>query len=123
MAKGRKGERGLPTRSFLPMKPIWALALGVASLVAIQGCKRKEPIPGPKAGVATVVVYAQTATAYARAPGIAYFQGSLDEAFANSAPARNCREYGVAMPRTAELGRARKKLNLPSPEAAPIMRP
>jgi hypothetical protein len=70
-----------------------------------------------------VVVYAQTAAAYARAPGIAYFQGSLDEAFANTSPARNCREYGVAMPRAVELGRARKKLNLPSPDAPPIIRP
>jgi len=105
------------------MKLRWALALGLASLVAIQGCKRKEPIPGPKAGVATVVVYAHMAAAYARTPGIAYFQGSLDEAFANTALQRSCREYGMTMPRAVEVGRVRKKLSLPSPEAPPIIRP
>lgn len=106
------------------MKLMWALALGVASLVAIQGCKRKEPIPGPKVvGLATVVVRAGMSGADVHTPGIAWFQGSLDEAFAHTALPRNCREYGVAASRASELGRMRKKLTLPTREAPPMMRP
>lgn len=105
------------------MKMLWVLPLGLAALVAVQGCKRKEPepIPGPKAGLAMAVVYAaRTASTEARAPGIAWFQGSLDEAFARAAMPRNCWEYGTS-PRAGELTRARKKLNLPSSEIPQII--
>ena len=106
------------------MKMLWVLPLGLAALAAIQGCKRKEPepIPGPKAGLAAAVVYARTASTYMRAPEIAWFQGSLDEAFARTAMPRNCREYGIS-PRGSELARSRKKLNMPPSEIPQIMRP
>jgi hypothetical protein len=58
------------------MKALWVLTLGLAALAATQGCKRKEPIPGPKA--------VSVALGQARAPGIVWFQGGLDEAFART---------------------------------------
>lgn len=107
------------------MKMLWVLPLGLAALVAIQGCKRKEPepIPGPKARLAMAVVYAQTVSTSARAPGIAWFQGSLEEGFARSAMPTNCLEYSASPPRRSELMRARKKLDLPASEIPQIMRP
>jgi hypothetical protein len=106
------------------MRTLWVLTLGVVALTAVQGCKRKEePIPGPKAGLAAM------AYVHAHTPGIAYFQGSLDEAFAGTLH-RNCREHTVAAPRTTETGHSRKHPNLPSPVGAcgmescpPITRP
>src|SRR5258708_24069558 len=58
------------------MRKLWILIVGLVALTAADGCKRNapEPIPGPKAVPAVV--------GHARAPGIAWFQGSLDEAFA-----------------------------------------
>jgi hypothetical protein len=69
------------------MRTLWVSALTLAALTAVAGCKQKEPepIPGPKAGVSRE-----------RVPGIAWFQGSLDEGFSRtghhlSAPRRELR--------------------------------
>ena len=91
------------------MRMLWVLTLGLAALATVQGCKQKpEPIPGPKAGTAAGI--------YVHTPGIAWFQGSLDEAFASAQLPRNCREYRLAAPRSQDLARSRKKLSLPSSE-------
>lgn len=60
------------------MRTLWVVILVVVATAAVPGCKRKlpEPIPDPKAA-STVAVHA-----HAHAPGIAWFQGSIDEAFA-----------------------------------------
>jgi hypothetical protein len=58
------------------MRTIGVLFLGLLALAAAQGCKHKrpEPIPGPKAGTPVARQF--------RPAGIAWFQGSLEEAFA-----------------------------------------
>jgi hypothetical protein len=106
------------------MKMLWVLTLGLATVGAVEGCKRKEPepIPGPKARLAAAVEYSHAARAYMHTPGIAWFQGSLDEGFARPTLPLLCREH-AAEPRTTELSRARKKLDLPSSEVPLIMRP
>ena len=95
------------------MKTLWVLTLGLVALTAAQGCKRTEPIPGPKAGLAAMTYV------HMHTPGIAYFQGSLDEAFARSDHRRNCREQALTAPRTSELARSRKHPNLPPPLPSP----
>lgn len=72
MAKGVRRMRGT----------LWVVSLGLVALVTTQGCKRKdpEPIPGPKAAVAAGVGM----VGRIRTPGIAWFQGSLDEGFARA---------------------------------------
>ena len=86
------------------MRRLWVLTLGLAALATVQGCKQKpEPIPGPKAGVAAGI--------YVHTPGIAWFQGSLDEAFASPKLPRSCQDYRVTAPRSEDLARSRKKLS------------
>src|SRR5690242_549793 len=89
------------------MRTLWVLTLALVSLAAIQGCKQKpESIPGPKA-----------MAPYVGPPGIAWFQGSLDEAFARADIPQHCRgEYFVA-PHAPELIRTRKR---PSATVAPV---
>jgi hypothetical protein len=92
------------------MRSVWVLALGLVALATTEGCKRKEPepIPGPKAGSALI--------SYTHTPGIAWFQGSFDEAFAGRALPKHCRgEHTAAAPRTTDLARNRKRLNPPTP--------
>jgi hypothetical protein len=96
------------------MNKLWVLTLGLVALTVVQGCKRKEPepIPGPKAGLGMV--------AFAHPPpGIAWFQGSLDEAFARTEMHLNCRDRALMAPRATEMMRARKRLNTPAPVACP----
>jgi hypothetical protein len=79
------------------MRTLWVLTLGLVALATTQGCKRKEPepIPGPKA----------VSMAIARAPGIAWFQGGLDEAFTR--PPRICStEPRTIAPLAPDLARA-----------------
>jgi hypothetical protein len=95
------------------MRALWILALGLATLAAVQGCKRRDPkpLPGPQSAMAL-------AADNIHAPGIAWFQGSLDEAFARTELWRNCTgENGAAAPRASELARARKRPNEPFPMA------
>jgi hypothetical protein len=96
------------------MRTLWVLTLGLVALAAVQGCKRNDPkpLPGPRADGVMV--------AYVHTPGIAWFQGSLDEAFARPELPRNCRERGVAAPWAPEPLRARKHLSLPSPAVCTI---
>ena len=92
------------------MRTIWVVTLGLVALTAVQGCKQKEPepIPGPKAGAVTVP--------FVHTPGIAWFQGSFDEAFARTDAPRSCRgERDLAAPQAAELPRPRKRANSESP--------
>ena len=65
------------------MRALWVVILGVAAMTAVPGCKRREPepIPGPKSGPAMA--------GHARTPGIAWFQGSIDEAFARTRMRKN----------------------------------
>jgi len=78
------------------------------ALAATQGCKRKEPepIPGPKA--------ASMAVGHARAPGIAWFQGGLEEAFTRTASICSTERRSVA-PLAPDLARMRNRANAPPP--------
>jgi hypothetical protein len=90
------------------MKALWVLTLGLAALAVTQGCKRKEPIPGPKA--------VSVAIGHPYAPGIVWFQGGLDEAFSRTA--RICsNERRSAVPVSPELARMRNRANSPLPAA------
>jgi hypothetical protein len=91
------------------VRALWILTLGLVALTATQGCKQKEPepIPGPKAG-------GPAAPGGVRTPGIAWFQGSFDEAFARPEIPRNCKESSLVAPRTSEVARARKRANPPA---------
>jgi len=81
------------------MRMLRVLSLGLVSLAAIQGCKqRPESIPGPKA----LVPYVHT-------PGIAWFQGNLDEAFAQADIPQHCRGEYLGAPHAPEMTRARKR--------------
>ena len=93
------------------MRTLWILALGLVALSATQGCKQKEPepLPGPKVG--------GPAAPHVQTPGIAWFQGSFDEAFARTEMPRNCREYMLVAPRTPDLARTRKRASSQSPSA------
>ena len=95
------------------MRKLWMLTLGLAALAAAEGCKRNapEPIPGPKAVPAVV--------GHASAAGIAWFQGSLDEAFARPGAHVTCAEVRAPMaPLGPDLSRPmRNRLNTPPPAA------
>ncbi len=96
------------------MRKLWILTLGLVALTAAEGCKRNapEPIPGPKAVPAVV--------GHARAAGIAWFQGSLDEAFARPSARVTCAaaERASIAPLGADLSRPlRNRLNTPPPAA------
>jgi hypothetical protein len=89
------------------MKPIWIAAAVLTATLALTGCKhrKEEPIPGPKAAWSTI---AQTPSPSASAKasrtlgrhetrdhrgasGIAWFQGTLEEAF--SPTCRRCASF------------------------------
>jgi hypothetical protein len=94
------------------MRTLWVLTLGLVALAATQGCKRKEPepIPGPKAVPAVV--------GHVRAAGIAWFQGSLDEAFARPDIHTTCAtERGATRPLVPDVSRMRNRPNSPAPAA------
>jgi hypothetical protein len=93
------------------MRTLWVLTLGLVALAATQGCKRKEPepIPGPKA--------ASMAVGHARAPGIAWFQGGLDEAFTRTVTICATERRSVA-PVAPDLSRMRNRVNSPPPAPA-----
>ena len=94
------------------MRTLWVFTLGLVALAATQGCKRKEPepIPGPKAG--------SVAVGHAIAPGIAWFQGGLDEAF-TSTTARICsNDRRSVAPVTPDLARMRNRATPPPRPAA-----
>ena len=97
------------------MRKLWILTLGLVALTAAEGCKRNapEPIPGPKAVPAAV--------GHARAAGIAWFQGSLDEAFARPNVHVTCAAVRAPMaPLGADLSRPmRNRLNTAPPAACP----
>jgi hypothetical protein len=90
------------------MKMRWVLTVGLVALATTEGCKRKEPepIPGPKA--ASVAVH------QGLAPGIAWFQGGLDEAFASTAKICSTERRSVA-PMAPELPRMRNRASSPPP--------
>jgi hypothetical protein len=69
------------------MRLLWVLTLGLVISTAIPGCKRRppEPIPGPKA-----VAPAMAGHTHMHAAGIAWFQGSVDEAFARAPVEGTC---------------------------------
>jgi hypothetical protein len=104
------------------MKAYWVacLGMGMVALLTTEGCKQKspEPIPGPKAPGA--------AASAARAAGIAWFQGSLDEAFARPSMHATCSEMRAPMtPVTPDLARgARVRApSSPAPAATTPRRP
>jgi hypothetical protein len=79
------------------MKPIWIAVAVLTATLALTGCKnrKEEPVPGPKSewSAAAQPPSANTPTKVSRAPGrherhvhhgasgIAWFQGTLEEAF------------------------------------------
>ena len=91
------------------MRTLWVLTLGLVALAATQGCKRKEPIPGPKA--------VSVAIGHPHAPGIVWFQGGLDEAFAKTARMVCSSERRSAAPLAPDLARMRNRANSPAPAA------
>ena len=82
------------------MKPIWIAAAVLIATLALTGCKnrKEEPVPGPKSGwsAATQPPVANAPSRPSRptgrheardhhgANGIAWFQGTLEEAFTPS---------------------------------------
>jgi hypothetical protein len=96
------------------MKAFWVASLGMVALLTTAGCKQKtpEPIPGPKA--------ASIGVGPVRAAGIAWFQGSLDEAFARPRVPATCAAEHIPMaPLTPDLPRARNRAPTPAPSTAP----
>jgi hypothetical protein len=95
----------------LPMKALWVASLGLVALLTTAGCKQKnpEPIPGPKAP--------GTGMASTRAAGIAWFQGSLDEAFARTQAHATCSmERAPMVPLTPDISRpVRPRVSAPAP--------
>jgi hypothetical protein len=94
------------------MRTLWVLTLGLLAMTAAEGCKQKmpEPIPGPKA--------APTAMGHPPAAEIAWFQGSLDEAFARPSANVTCAAERAPMaPLAPDLARTRNRLSAPSPAA------
>jgi len=95
------------------MRTLWAVTLALATVATAAGCKQKEPepIPGPKA--------AASMTSYTRASSIAWFQGSLDEAFARpSAPATCSTDHAPIAPLVPDLSsRIRNRQISPAPTA------
>jgi hypothetical protein len=89
------------------MRTLWVLTLGLVAVAATQGCKRSEPIPGPKATSGAVGHHAQ-------APGIAWFQGGLDEAFTRTSRICSAEGHTVA-PLSTDLARMRNRAISPSP--------
>jgi hypothetical protein len=92
------------------MRAFWVVNLGLVALLSTEGCKQKspEPIPGPKS-----VSMGMEAP---QAAGIAWFQGSLDEAFARPGVHVTCAAERAPMaPLTPDLPRARNRV--PSPAA------
>jgi len=84
------------------MRAFWVAGLGLVALLSTAGCKQKEPIPAPKAP--------SVGMGPSRAAGIAWFQGSLDEAFARpSAHATCAAERAPMAPLTPDLSRARSR--------------
>jgi hypothetical protein len=79
------------------MKPIWIAVAVLTATLALTGCKnrKEEPVPGPKSGwsaaaqppLANAPTKASRATGrheprdHHGASGIAWFQGTLEEAF------------------------------------------
>ena len=94
------------------MRALWVLTLGLVALAATQDCKRTEPepIPGPKA--------ASMAVGHARAPGIAWFQGGLDEAFSSAARICSTERRSVA-PVAPDIARMRNRGNSAPRPACP----
>lgn len=90
------------------MRPIGVLFWGLLALTVVQGCRHKapEPIPGPKAGTPMA--------AHFRPAGIAWFQGSLEEAFAPAA------SDGAGLP---DYGRADVPANVRADARAQAPRP
>jgi len=98
------------------MRAYWMAGLGLAALLATEGCKQKpEPIPGPKATSMGVV--------HPQAAGIAWFQGSLDEAFARPSAQATCNVVRAPMaPLTPDLARTRNRAHSPA-SAGTVRRP
>ena len=90
------------------MRTLWVLTLGLVALAATQGCKQNDPIPGPKA--------VSVAVARAHAPGIAWFQGGLDEAFTRT-PRICSSEPRFVATLAPDLARMRNRANSPPPAA------
>ena len=96
------------------MRALWVLTLGLVALATTQGCKRKEPepIPAPKA--------ASMAVGHVRAPGIAWFQGGLDEAFSSAARICSTERRSVAPAAVApDIARMRNRTSSPPRPACP----
>jgi hypothetical protein len=100
------------------MRTLWVGSLGLVAVLTTAGCKQKspEPIPGPKAPGMGVAV--------PRAAGIAWFQGSLDEAFARTHVHATCdAARGQMMPLAPELARGRNRAPSPPPPVTMARRP
>jgi hypothetical protein len=104
------------------MRAYWAASLGLVALLATEGCKQKEPepIPGPKAPGAMVLRPDGAEIVHPQAAGIAWFQGSLDEAFARPGSHATCAAVRAPMtPLTPDLPRAHTHARPPAPATTP----
>jgi len=92
------------------MRSYWVIWLGMVALLTTGGCKQREPVPGPKAPGAAV-----------EAAGIAWFQGSFDEAFSRPSMHATCSEVRAPMtPVTPDLLRG-ARVRAPALPAAPAV--
>lgn len=82
------------------MRTLWVVAAVCAMSLATEGCKhnKREPVPGPQVGTA-----AFRWAEHAGPGGIAWFQGSVEEAFARADLSRSARQN------TLHCARARKR--------------
>jgi hypothetical protein len=103
------------------MRAYWVACLGLVALLTTEGCKQKnpEPIPAPKAPGAGAEMGRAVSAA-----GIAWFQGSLDEAFARPSVHTTCSEMRAPMaPLAPDLSRSRARTPSPAPAATTPRRP
>jgi hypothetical protein len=99
------------------MRAFFMAGLGFLALLATEGCKQRspQPIPGPKSTSIGVM--------HPQAAGIAWFQGSLDEAFARPGTNATCAAMRAPMaPLAPELTRTRTRAPSPAP-AGTVRRP
>ena len=100
------------------MRAYWVASLGLVALLANEGCKQQnpQPIPGPKAPGVEIM--------HPQAAGIAWFQGSLDEAFARPGANATCAAVRAPMtPLMPDLSRTRIRAPSPAPAVTTARRP
>ncbi len=79
------------------VKTVYVLAAVMAVTVAAEGCKRRETKPAPQVAGTTLPEYSPPA-------GIAWFQGSLEEAFSRTTAQETLQPLTAAVDRRPGAG-------------------